>query len=153
MISHSPSRQPTRIFALTAALLLTPAATLAAEPHGLSGDWKTPDGSVVRVAPCASALCLRVVTISPTAPGTVDQKNPDPSLRSRSVCNLEIGAGFTPEGDNATGGHIYDPMSGKTYKATMKLDGETLHLRGYIGIAAFGRTESWQRTANSKPCN
>lgn len=139
--------------ALLAAFFLVPSATLAADPHGLTGDWKTPGGSVIRLAPCAAALCLRVVSLSPTAPGNRDQNNPDPSLRNRPICNLEIGAGFKPEGDQATGGHIYDPMSGKTYKANIKLDGDTLQLRGYIGIAAFGRTESWQRTSDTKPCS
>ncbi len=138
---------------VAAAVLLLPVPNLsAADPHGLTGDWKTPGGSVVRLAPCANALCLRVVTLSPTAPGTIDANNPDPSLRARPLCNLEIGTGFTADGDHATGGHIYDPMSGKTYKANMKLDGDILNLRGYIGIAAFGRTESWQRTTDAKPC-
>ena len=150
MIRCSPVRQTCTV--LAASLLLTPAVTLAADPHGMAGDWKTPGGSVVRLAPCADALCLRVVALSPTAPGNLDQNNPDPGLRSRSLCNLEIGTGFTPSGDQATGGHIYDPMSGKTYRATIKLDGDTLRLRGYVGISAFGRTESWQRTTGAKSC-
>lgn len=147
-------RSPVRTSAALAAALLTPAATLAADAHGLTGNWKTPDGSVVRLAPCANALCLRIVSIAPSAPGTVDRNNPDPSLRDRSLCNLEIGNGFTFSGDQATGGHIYDPMSGKTYKATLKLASpDTLNLRGYIGIPTFGRTDSWQRTTDVKPCN
>lgn len=151
MIRRSPVC--TLASALATALLLAPASTLAADPHGLSGDWKTPGGSVIRLSPCANALCLRIVTLSPTAPGTIDQNNPNSSLRNRSLCNLEIGNGFTPDGDTATGGHIYDPMSGKTYRATIKLEGDTLYLRGYIGIAAFGRTESWKRTTDAKPCS
>ncbi len=147
-------RSRTRSFclALMSLPLFTPVSTLAADLHGMTGDWKTPGGSVVRLAPCANSLCLRVVTLSPTAPGTVDRNNPDASLRNRSLCNLEIGNGFVAEGDHATGGHIYDPMSGKTYKASIKVDGDSLYLRGYIGISAFGRTESWQRIADAKPC-
>ena len=155
MIRCAPAGQPPlALTAVVAAFLLTPVATLAADPHGLTGDWKTTDGSVVRLAPCSNALCLRVVSISPTAPGTVDEKNPDASLRKRSVCNLEIGSGFSPEGANASGGRIYDPMSGKTYKANLKLTNpDTLELRGYVGLPAFGRTETWHRTSLSHPCS
>lgn len=138
---------------LLSALLLAPLSLWAADP-GLFGDWKTADGSVVRTSPCAQALCIKIIAVTPTAPGTLDHFNPDPALRNRSLCNLEIGSGFTLAGDNqATGGRLYDPESGKTYKGNIDLKGDTLKLRGYIGITLFGRTETWHRTANVKPCS
>jgi len=138
---------------LLSALLLAPLSLSAADP-GLFGDWKTADGSVVRTSPCAQALCIKIIAVTPTAPGTLDHFNPDPALRHRSLCNLEIGSGFTLAGDNqATGGRLYDPESGKTYKGNIDLKGDTLKLRGYIGITLFGRTETWHRTANVKPCS
>ena len=122
--------------------------------NGLFGNWKTSGGAVITSAPCPAGLCLRVATLSPDAPGTIDHLNPDASLRDRPICNMEIGSGFSVEGDHATNGHVYDPMSGKTYKATLKLDNpDTLKLRGYIGFSAIGRTETWQRTTITKPCN
>lgn len=123
-------------------------------PTGLFGTWRTPAGDSVATEPCPSGLCLRVVALSPNAPGNRDENNPDAALRNRPICKLEIGSGFTPEGDHAAGGHIYDPMSGKTYKATLKLTNpDTLDLRGYIGISAFGRTETWRRTQLTNPCS
>ena len=39
-----------------------------------------------------------------------------------------------------------DPKNGKTYKCLLYLDGEdTLKVRGYVGISAMGRTQTWQR--------
>jgi uncharacterized protein (DUF2147 family) len=80
-------------------------------------------------------------------PPRLDEKNPDPALRSRSLLGLKILRGFRHEGDGRwTGGQIYDPNSGKTYRGTITVvDDSTLDLRGYIGISLFGRTETWRR--------
>ena len=45
------------------------------------------------------------------------------------------------------GGTILDPKSGKTYKmkAEASPDGQRLQVRGYIGVAALGRNQTWQR--------
>ena len=127
--------------------------SLAASAPGPFGDWKTADGSIVRTFPCAQNLCIKIVTITPTAPGTVDFHNPDASLRSRSLCNLEIGSGFAIHGSSeASGGRLYDPESGKTYQGNLNLDGDILKLRGYIGISLFGRTETWHRATSVKAC-
>ncbi len=140
---------------LLAAFLLAPISIAAAAPsHALFGDWKTADGSVVRTFPCGDALCIKIIAVTPTAPGTVDHKNPDAALRNRPLCNLEIGSNFTLSGDNqATAGRLYDPESGKTYKGNIDLNGETLKLRGYVGVTLFGRTEVWHRTSDVKPCS
>lgn len=44
-------------------------------------------------------------------------------------------------------GSILDPQSDKTYRfsLTVSPDGEKLTARGYIGISAIGRNQTWYR--------
>ncbi len=77
----------------------------------------------------------------------VDDENPDPSKRNVPLIGLMILKGFEYEGDNTwSGGTIYDPENGKTYKCTMWLnEPDKLDVRGYIGVSLLGRTTQWVR--------
>lgn len=44
------------------------------------------------------------------------------------------------------GGKIMDPNNGKEYKCLLELtDANTLNVRGYVGFALLGRTQTWFR--------
>ncbi|MDF2433810.1 MAG: hypothetical protein JWP44_3441 [Mucilaginibacter sp.] len=76
----------------------------------------------------------------------VDELNEDPALRSRPRLGLQVLSNFEKDGDNKyTGGTIYDPLNGKTYSCKITYKGNTLDIRGYIGIPLFGRTTTWSR--------
>jgi uncharacterized protein (DUF2147 family) len=77
--------------------------------------------------------------------GRTDTKNSDPNLRSRPLLGLVLLTNFTYDGGEWNSGKIYDPKSGKTYSCTMKLKGDKLEIRGYVGISMFGRTTVWTR--------
>ena len=68
-------------------------------------------------------------------------------MRERLLTGLELFRGFSYDGDGRwTGGTIYDPNSGKTYRCIITwLDKDTLKVRGYIGVPMLGRTETWSR--------
>lgn len=141
-------------FVLTLAFFAFLAPAAMSSSGSVLGEWTTPNGSVVNVYHCASGVCAKVVEVSPKAQEYVDAQNPNPSLRERSLCGLEIGSGFhLTSPSHAEGGQLYDPESGNTYSGWMTADGDTLQLRGYVGISLFGRTETWTRVqSDPAPC-
>ena len=101
----------------------------------------------MKVYDCGDSVCLKIMQLEKTAAGTQDANNPDATLRSRSLCGLEIGSGFKPDASRskAQDGRLYDPKSGKTYTGAIAAEGDILKLRGYVGLKMFGRTEEWNR--------
>jgi len=76
----------------------------------------------------------------------VDELNQDPKLRTRPRLGLQLLNGFVKDGDDKyDDGTIYDPLNGKTYSCKITYKGNTLDIRGYIGISLFGRTTVWSR--------
>lgn len=78
-----------------------------------------------------------------------DEKNPDAALRSRTLKGTIILKDMVLVDGIWKNGTIYDPESGNTYKATIKLkpNGD-LTLRGYIDVPALGRNSVWTRCGN-----
>ncbi len=126
-----------------AALLLFSVTALGLD-DSVIGNWRTPTGSTIQISRCGANICAWLIGIRRDAPGHVDGNNPNQALRTRPLCGLEIGKDFHFTGPGrAEGGELYDPQSGRTYSGSMTRDGDKLKLRGYIGLALFGRTETW----------
>lgn len=80
-------------------------------------------------------------------PGKKDVKNPDSRLRNRELVGTVILKDFVFKGGNWENGTIYDPHSGKTYDCILKVkdNNQKLDIRGFVGMAMFGRTSTWTR--------
>jgi len=76
-----------------------------------------------------------------------DINNLNENLRNRTIINLVILSGFSYDDGEWTGGEIYNPTNGKTYKGRLYLDGSRLEIRGYVGSPIFGKTMVWTRTS------
>lgn len=114
----------------------------AAQP--IAGRWLTAEGgAVVAVGPCGAAMCGRIVKLikGPPSGPPVDARNPDPKMRTRPLVGLAILTDLKPAGDGWKG-QIYDPKSGKTYRAAVMRDGGTLKVQGCVAV--FCQTMTWK---------
>lgn len=76
-----------------------------------------------------------------------DIKNANAALRNRSMLNLVILSGFSYADGEWSGGELYDPKTGKTYKSKMNLKQGSLEIRGYVGSPVFGKTTMWTKAS------
>lgn len=67
---------------------------------------------------------------------------------NKPIIGMKVLSGLKTEDDiNYTNGKIIDPVSGKIYSLEAKLNssGKKLFLRGYVGVSAVGRSQTWLR--------
>jgi len=129
--------------ALAAAALAFPA--MAGDPVGL---WQTPtNGGQVRISRCGQALCGTLVNsdhIRADA-NARDTHNRDAAQRNRTLRGLQMLSGFTGGPAEWTGGSVYNPADGRTYRGTITLTNDnTLRLRGCV-VAPLCKTQTWTR--------
>jgi uncharacterized protein (DUF2147 family) len=74
-----------------------------------------------------------------------DAKNPDPTLRSRSMKNVVFIWGLHWDDGQWKGGSLYDGSSGRTYKCKVELKDGKMYLRGYLGMSVLGQTRILHR--------
>jgi len=124
--------------------LLFPAQALFAAGD-VSGYWVVPGkDAVVQIAESNQSIKLRVVRTFD--PALLDHKNPNRDRRLQPLSKQIMGEGFVREQGHWTGGKLYDPGSGKEYKATIRsIDIDHIEVRGYIGVPALGRSQTWTR--------
>ena len=79
----------------------------------------------------------------------VDKNNPNPKMHDTPLLGYKILKDFEYVGKKTwENGTIYDPENGSTYNCVIKLkDNNTIEVRGYIGVSAIGRTDTWKRLA------
>ncbi|MEB1528887.1 DUF2147 domain-containing protein [Xanthomonas sp. WHRI 7945] len=120
------------------------------------GRWQTIDDetgkpkSIVQIEQAGNGtLSGKVIEIlqSDKGPNPLCDKC-DGAQKGKPIKGMTILWGLKPDGTATwSGGSVLDPAKGKTYKAKVTLSdgGKKLQMRGYIGIEALGRTQTWVR--------
>jgi uncharacterized protein (DUF2147 family) len=131
------------------AALITLAMTASAWASEATGTWRMTNGKVtVKVSQCGTNLCANIVALKKPYydDGTpkIDRHNPNKALRARRVIGLSLLKGMRSTGENTWAGEIYNPDDGKTYSATMTLQGNRFKLRGCV-IGFLCKTQNFVR--------
>ncbi len=139
------------IAAAFGATLLSTAAT-AVIAQSAEGTWLSEDGGTkVRIADCGGKLCATVVWLDePIDPGTgkpkTDKRNPDPAKRARPLLGLQVVSNLTPSGPNRWSGTVYNADDGRTYKANLKVQSQSVAtLQGCV-LGVLCKDHTWKRT-------
>lgn len=125
--------------ALIVAAIATPA--LASAQAVIAGHWRNPKGSVtVRLAPCGDSYCGTVVQASAKAKETA-AKGGTPHL-----IGTQILSAMRPHGNGIFKGEVFDPKRNIHAPATIRLDGDTLVVKGCV-LAFVCKEQRWTRAS------
>lgn len=116
------------------------------------GTWTTIDDktgakrAVVSLSVSGGTLNGTIVKVYPQAGDTGICTNCPGAFKGKKIQGLGFVWGLKDEGNGVwSGGKILDPKTGKIYKAKITLKGNKLYVRGYVGVSALGRTQTWVR--------
>jgi uncharacterized protein (DUF2147 family) len=136
------------VVALVAAVLsAAPASAQGTEPIGV---WLTEKGDArVKVTKCGNGLCGVVVWLKEpidraTGQPQLDDKNPNPALRTRPVIGIPLFIGMRPSASGKWTGQIYNADDGGTYVSHVSFEtDDALRVEGCVGMICGG--ETWTR--------
>jgi uncharacterized protein (DUF2147 family) len=123
-----------------------------AQNQTVIGKWKTIDDetgkakSIVEIYEKSGKIYGKIIDIIDVEKKKSLCTNCSGDEKNKPVIGLVIIKGLKKDGKEYNSGKILDPTSGKLYKCFLALDGnDKLNVRGYIGVALFGRTQTWNR--------
>lgn len=124
---------------------------LNVQAQSVTGKWKTIDDqtgkpkSIVEITEKDGKIYGKVIEILTDKKEAKCDKCPGAD-KGKPVKGLTIIKGLKKDGSSYSGGTITDPGTGKEYKCHIKTNGaDKLDVRGYVGIQALGRTQTWIR--------
>jgi uncharacterized protein (DUF2147 family) len=137
------------------AALLGLASSIAFAQMSPVGLWRTIDDetktekSLVRITEAGGVMTGKVEKIADPAKANANCDKCTDERKDKPVLGMTILRGVKPSSEAGTweGGDILDPNNGKIYKVRMKpIDGgKQMEVRGFIGVALLGRTQTWVR--------
>ncbi|MFC6168073.1 DUF2147 domain-containing protein [Acinetobacter terrestris] len=145
-----------RNFKILAALLLSVSSS-AVFAEDISGSWKNIDdktGSSKAILEIRQetngTYTAKIVKVTPRPGYTAKEScvNCPAPYTDKPILGMDVLKGLKPAaGSNFTQGKIIDPLSGHIYsmKAKLSPNGKRLTLRGYVGVSALGRSQTWIR--------
>jgi uncharacterized protein (DUF2147 family) len=129
------------------------AAPVPAENLSPSGLWRTIDDKthktrgLVRIFEKDGALFGRIeASFDPKEAKEVCGKC-EGDRKNKPVIGLVVMRDMKKRGSEYSGGDILDPDTGSLYRCRMTLEdgGQKLTVRGYLGVALLGRSQTWIR--------
>jgi uncharacterized protein (DUF2147 family) len=132
---------------------LGPVSAWASDPASPIGLWRTIDDKTNKPRALVQIVARNGLLFG-TVTGILDRKYTDARCQNCSgdrqnqpVLGLEIIRNMRPDGNGWDGGTILNPETGDVYRCRMHLgpNGQTLVVRGFVGISLLGRTQTWQR--------
>jgi uncharacterized protein (DUF2147 family) len=144
----------TTLIAAALAVLAAPVIAQATgpDPSGVLGLWLSEKEKVlVDIYRCEDELCAKIVWLAKpyrrSGEFKRDRKNPDPALRDRGWCGIEVIRGLKAKTDGVwESGRFYYPKGGQTFDIDIEKQADTeLKIRAYLGLRLLGKSEIWTR--------
>jgi len=142
-----------KLLFLSATILIINDST-GIKPEFITGKWMSDNNDVaVEVFRENDSFAARLIWFDCSKPGDqkmiehFDTENPDPKLRNRPWLGMVTVKDLQFDGKNQwVGGTIYDPNSGRTYRASIRMSAPNrLIVRGYWGIELFGESLNFKK--------
>ncbi|MFV5491523.1 DUF2147 domain-containing protein [Acinetobacter sp. ASP199] len=141
-----------------AMMLMGACMTVSAFAQDLTGTWQQIDDktgspkAIIEIRQENNGSYVgKIVKVTPR-PGYTPQKtcnNCPAPYTNQPILGMDVLTGLKHVAgtNNYEKGRVIDPLAGKIYDAKVRLNasGKRLTLRGYVGVSALGRSQTWIR--------